>query len=639
MATDKSMGEILALLTKVSDKLGANLINLEKKVQTAEQQPETKNKQEQPTKVPEKQGTLDKIAGFFGKKTETPEPAEPAAEDKDALSGNNDEVIKKLSNIEKLLGTEVKTETEPEEVEEKPKQIILSEFGKKSKDTLARLLSGKGKQQDKPEEVVQEEQHVVVSEFGKKAENTYDKLGKKLEKIANLRMPKNEEDKKEDSEVMKYVKLLIGPALLVLGGIASFVMGLFNNGPLKGLFTMLGKVGIKGGLFWMAKKLGETLGPKVLKKIPIVGTVLGLADAYSRFKSGDMVGGVIALISGLASLLDLAVPGLGTTLSLGLDIMNSVLDAKANDEKDPTKRTAKKLGILKDWAKAVGKFIYNIPVIHNYLQAVEGWYDIVRGDYKSGFNKLAYAIPGFGFFAELAGAPATAEEATKQGMDVRQVINKTMQPLYKMLLNLLPASLRSFFSINPDGSLEFDPSKGAKHLLNMAKGFFGFKTEEEDNSTTPTDADIAKLNAEKPKPATATPDKQPNKQTSTAEASDVGEEKTSTSETTVPEPSEETPQLATANLSEDAIKDNSKLLEKNNGALENLTDVTSSHLSKQTELLAVNNRILISIKDALANLNVGGNSASVINHVSPSVHHHKSIRNIQARGLDFGSPA
>ena len=60
-------------------------------------------------------------------------------------------------------------------------------------------------------------------------------------------------DKEEKEDPMKsgggsFIKKIIGPALLVLGGLAALVSGLTTDGPLKGLFKILSKGGIIGGV-------------------------------------------------------------------------------------------------------------------------------------------------------------------------------------------------------------------------------------------------------------------------------------------------------------------------------------------------------------------------------------------------------
>lgn len=64
-------------------------------------------------------------------------------------------------------------------------------------------------------------------------------------------------------------------------------------------------------------------GLKVIgKRIPLVGTLISFVDAYDRFKNGDILGGMISVGSGIATIF----PGIGTAISIGLDVLNAILD-------------------------------------------------------------------------------------------------------------------------------------------------------------------------------------------------------------------------------------------------------------------------------------------------------------------------
>ena len=118
-----------------------------------------------------------------------------------------------------------------------------------------------------------------------------------------------------------WLKRLLGPAFFLLAGIAAFIGALMTSGPLKGLLGFMGKTGMKIGLKLLAKSMGKILKP-VLKFIPVVGSIMSWAIAYTRFKDGQYLKGTIDLISGIVGLL----PGMGPFLSIGLDVLNALLD-------------------------------------------------------------------------------------------------------------------------------------------------------------------------------------------------------------------------------------------------------------------------------------------------------------------------
>ena len=67
---------------------------------------------------------------------------------------------------------------------------------------------------------------------------------------------------------------------------------------------------------------------KSLKFLPVIGSIISLYSAYTRFKTGDWVGGLVdggAAIAGL-------VPGIGTAISWGLTLFNAGRDLSGATE-------------------------------------------------------------------------------------------------------------------------------------------------------------------------------------------------------------------------------------------------------------------------------------------------------------------
>ena len=94
-------------------------------------------------------------------------------------------------------------------------------------------------------------------------------------------------------------------------------------GGIKGFGKFLG-----GGIF---KAAGGATMKSVLKKIPVLGLIVGIGLAVKRIMSGDFIGGLLEVASGVASLF----PGIGTAVSVGLDLANAGRDMyKAKKEKE-----------------------------------------------------------------------------------------------------------------------------------------------------------------------------------------------------------------------------------------------------------------------------------------------------------------
>ena len=94
--------------------------------------------------------------------------------------------------------------------------------------------------------------NAVVTSFDKNALRQLGIGGKKAEKVAPGKEPM---PKKAPS----WWRKLLGPALLILGGLAAFVYGLLTDGPLKGLMGLLAKGGIMGGLKWLGSIIGKQI--------------------------------------------------------------------------------------------------------------------------------------------------------------------------------------------------------------------------------------------------------------------------------------------------------------------------------------------------------------------------------------------
>jgi len=243
-----------------------------------------------------------------------------------------------------------------------------------------------------------------------------------------------------------------GGLALLLGGLAALVTGLQTDGQFKGLLKIFSNVGLAGGLKLLEKgaktfidtlknfidapiKLLDTVGtglkgalssllPKgignivkgtasiftrmlgglvkfitpILKKLPLIGTVISLGFAYTRFKSGDVVGGIIDVLSGIASIF----PGVGTGIAIGLDVLNAFLDYKTGGA---TKETSqKKTGILKEWMFGLGKWFKdnaeNFPLIGTLIKTGRLFSE---GKWTEGLVAFSKIIPGTSWLLDLVG--------------------------------------------------------------------------------------------------------------------------------------------------------------------------------------------------------------------------------------------
>jgi len=88
------------------------------------------------------------------------------------------------------------------------------------------------------------------------------------------------------------------------------------------------KIAGKEGTKIAAKTGSKFLAKGLLKRIPIIGSLVGLGFAVDRLIKGDITGAALETGSAALGLLDLAVPGLGTGLSLAADAGIAARDFK-----------------------------------------------------------------------------------------------------------------------------------------------------------------------------------------------------------------------------------------------------------------------------------------------------------------------
>ena len=345
-----------------------------------------------------------------------------------------------------------------------------------------------------PRQVVEKAKPVIVTDFGKKAEND-------LKVLQGNDEGGKEGDPGKDSGGMGFIKKLIGPALLVLGGLAALVTGIMSDGPLKGLLNILSKGGIiagvklfqkmagkqlakftglfsklipkdlfagvitkakgflgsitkfllapfkklagKGGakaLFGTIGKLFSKLLKPLLKRIPGIGSLISWGFAVSRFKKGDLVGGLIDVASGIATLF----PGIGTGISIGLDVLNAFMDAKKDPEEVKPAGSGFKIGDF--FGKLKDKIMNNYPV-KNLISMWDGAKKVLSGDVKGGLTDMAMAIPFMKPLADFFFGEKNEETGEREGgmqgksfSEILKVIGSTLkEKVGRKLLSVIPA--------------------------------------------------------------------------------------------------------------------------------------------------------------------------------------------------------
>jgi len=122
---------------------------------------------------------------------------------------------------------------------------------------------------------------------------------------------------------------LAGKSMSLLKSASGSLMDIFS--PKKAGKSILGKM--TGGLLGKSGGglLGKSLGKSLLKKIPGIGLLSGLAFGASKLMKGDFLGGLGEVGSGALSL----IPGIGTAASIALDTAMGARDIKKESKMKP----------------------------------------------------------------------------------------------------------------------------------------------------------------------------------------------------------------------------------------------------------------------------------------------------------------
>lgn len=228
--------------------------------------------------------------------------------------------------------------------------------------------------------------NVIVAGFNPEAlASLYSVVGVAEKEKAKAKSNTNDSDEDSGGSSFSLIGMLLKGGLLV-GGLAALMGGLFTDGKWKGVMkiaskSLLSLSGIEGGIkaffggitegvskfaaFFKESKIIKTLTKatgidtlmknmasgkgiykflgkslKFLKKVPFLGSIISFAFAYDRFKTGDWVGGLMEIASGIAS----AFPVIGTAIAVGIDMIIALKDFATGGSAGASKMTAGEQG-------------------------------------------------------------------------------------------------------------------------------------------------------------------------------------------------------------------------------------------------------------------------------------------------------
>ena len=252
----------------------------------------------------------------------------------------------------------------------------------------------------------------------------------------------------------------------IVGGVAKGFKSLLGGG--KAAAGVAAKTGLSAGKGIIGKMFGGLL--KFVTKIPVIGAIISIGSAWSRFKTGDIVGGFIDILSGIAS----CFPGIGTGISFGLDALNAFLDYKAGGSDVNGGKAKSKGSIIGEWLSGIGDDLWNKakkwPVVGPLIKAYEAF---KQGEWFKGIKQMVYAVPAFealgAFFGDEEAVTSPAGEAGAAGKSViaelrDAAIAKAKETGQKILDDAL------YIIKNPLKSLE----NAATGAMSTVAGWLGF---------------------------------------------------------------------------------------------------------------------------------------------------------------------
>lgn len=154
---------------------------------------------------------------------------------------------------------------------------------------------------------------------------------------------------------------------------------------------------LKAGGSSLAKGIGKGIGKGALKKVPVFGTLISMWMAFERWQKQDYLGAFLELGSGVAAMF----PGLGTLISIGIDLVNLGRDTGFfKGIGDKTADTAK--SVMNNFGE---NMLMSIPLIGPIFGIAKSIKLFKSGNKKGGLEmigkSIASILPGGALIADV----------------------------------------------------------------------------------------------------------------------------------------------------------------------------------------------------------------------------------------------
>lgn len=248
--------------------------------------------------------------------------------------------------------------------------------------------------------------------------------------------------------------MLPGPGTAIAIGI-NILQGILESGntSIGGISTLLFKAVPSIGSKLIAKLTGTIsstiLKPLslVLKRIPLLGSLISFGMAVSDFSNGETLSGSLNILSGLGGLVDIVAPGVGTALAIAIDALNIFLNSTETGQQIITK--AKDIG--SSISSAVSNWYNQISLVADVIyNKILGAYNAVIDSWNAGINSLVQTLDNWGtniteWFAETKQSIIDTFDEIFAGFSITNLINN-LSDSAKQLVTNISNKITSFFS-------------------------------------------------------------------------------------------------------------------------------------------------------------------------------------------------
>ena len=229
--------------------------------------------------------------------------------------------------------------------------------------------------------------------------------------------------------------------LMVSGGALFVALGeMFKGGPFQGAANLLAKGSVTAAFLAL-----RMVGINVLRRLPIIGSIISLGSAMKRLSDGDVLGGLIDVGAAAAYMF----PGKGTLIGIALDVLNARLDLE--DEVGDGTGFFGALAKVKEW---FSKNARNLPIVGGMMRLGEalGYFSLGGKDnILLGLRTLAGVFPGL---VGLGGVYDWLYGSTELGNETTGIVNPESVGKFKDAVKNVTRSLYDSVSVIFDGILD-----------------------------------------------------------------------------------------------------------------------------------------------------------------------------------------